>query len=118
MSVIWAIIAGLVVGLIARAVLPGKQNIPIWLTIVIGIVGALIGNALASALGVRHTGGIDWIRHRAADPRRGRPDRRGGAGLEPAPGPRLARARGSAQGARRESRAPWPHRPRAQSSAP
>ena len=63
MSVIWAIIAGLVVGLIARAVLPGKQNIPIWLTIVIGIVGALIGNALASAIGVRHTGGIDWIRH-------------------------------------------------------
>jgi uncharacterized membrane protein YeaQ/YmgE (transglycosylase-associated protein family) len=63
MSIIWAIIAGLVVGLIARAVLPGKQNIPIWLTIVIGIVGALIGNALASAIGVRHTGGIDWIRH-------------------------------------------------------
>jgi uncharacterized membrane protein YeaQ/YmgE (transglycosylase-associated protein family) len=63
MSFIWAIIAGLVIGLIARAIRPGKQNIPIWLTIVIGIAGAIVGNLLASAIGVRHTGGIDWIRH-------------------------------------------------------
>jgi uncharacterized membrane protein YeaQ/YmgE (transglycosylase-associated protein family) len=63
MSFIWAIIAGLVIGLIARAVRPGKQDIPIWLTIVIGIVGAIVGNLLASGLGVRDTGGIDWIRH-------------------------------------------------------
>ena len=38
-----------------------SQNIPIWLTIVIGIVAALIGTAIASALGVASTGGIDWI---------------------------------------------------------
>jgi uncharacterized membrane protein YeaQ/YmgE (transglycosylase-associated protein family) len=63
MSFIWAIIAGLIVGLIARAILPGKQNIPLWLTVVIGIVGAIVGNGLASAIGVRDTGGIDWIRH-------------------------------------------------------
>ncbi|MEO6714019.1 MAG: GlsB/YeaQ/YmgE family stress response membrane protein [Mycobacteriales bacterium] len=63
MSFIWAIIAGLIIGLIARAVLPGKQDIPIWLTIALGIVGAIIGNALAGALGVEETKGIDWIRH-------------------------------------------------------
>ncbi|HEV7656346.1 MAG TPA: GlsB/YeaQ/YmgE family stress response membrane protein [Mycobacteriales bacterium] len=63
MSFIWAIIAGLIIGLIAQAVTPGKQNLPIWLTIIIGVVGAIIGNILASAIGVRHTGGIDWIRH-------------------------------------------------------
>lgn len=62
-QLIWIVIAGLVVGLLAKAVAPGKQNIPIWLTIVIGIVGAIVGNVLASALGVRHTAGIDWIRH-------------------------------------------------------
>jgi len=27
------------------------------------MVGALLGNFLASAIGVRHTSGIDWIRH-------------------------------------------------------
>ena len=63
MSFIWAIIVGLIIGLIARAVLPGKQDIPIWLTIVLGIIGALIGNALAEAIGVEDTKSIDWIRH-------------------------------------------------------
>ena len=65
MSFIWAIIAGLIIGLIARAVLPGRQNIPIWLTIVLGVLGAIIGNGIASLLGVRDTGGFDWIRHLA-----------------------------------------------------
>jgi uncharacterized membrane protein YeaQ/YmgE (transglycosylase-associated protein family) len=63
MSFIWAIIAGLIIGLIARAVLPGKQNIPIWLTILLGVLGGIIGNVIASALGVGDTKGIDWIRH-------------------------------------------------------
>ena len=62
-QLIWIVIAGLVIGLLAKAVVPGKQNIPLWLTIVIGIVGAIIGNVIASAIGVRHTAGIDWIRH-------------------------------------------------------
>jgi uncharacterized membrane protein YeaQ/YmgE (transglycosylase-associated protein family) len=62
-NIIWAIIAGLIIGLLAKLVVPGWQNIPIWLTIVLGIVGALIGNWLAALFGVRFTGGIDWIRH-------------------------------------------------------
>jgi len=62
MSFLVAIVVGLIVGLIARAILPGRQNIPLWLTTVLGIVGALIGNAIASGLGVRHTNGVDWIR--------------------------------------------------------
>ncbi|MEU3227509.1 GlsB/YeaQ/YmgE family stress response membrane protein [Streptomyces sp. NPDC006976] len=63
MSFLWAIIAGLVIGLLAKLVVPGRQPIPLWLTILLGIVGALVGNALASAFGVRDTAGIDWIRH-------------------------------------------------------
>jgi uncharacterized membrane protein YeaQ/YmgE (transglycosylase-associated protein family) len=63
LNIIWAIIAGLIIGLLAKAVVPGRQNIPLWLTILVGIVGALIGNWLAALFGVRFTGGIDWIRH-------------------------------------------------------
>lgn len=63
MSFLWAIIAGLIIGLVAKLVLPGRQPIPLWLTVILGIVGAVVGNALASAFGVRDTGGIDWIRH-------------------------------------------------------
>jgi uncharacterized membrane protein YeaQ/YmgE (transglycosylase-associated protein family) len=63
MHILWAIIAGLIIGCLARLVLSGRQPIPIWLTIVLGIVGGLIGDAIASAIGVEETRGVDWIRH-------------------------------------------------------
>nr|WP_206068793.1 GlsB/YeaQ/YmgE family stress response membrane protein [Nonomuraea sp. FMUSA5-5] len=44
-----------------RLVVRGRQRIPIWLTILIGVVAALIGTAIAAALGVADTRGIDWI---------------------------------------------------------
>lgn len=62
-TIIWILIIGTVIGLLARLVVPGRQSIPLWLTVLIGIVGALVGNWLASLLGVRSTGGVDWIRH-------------------------------------------------------
>jgi uncharacterized membrane protein YeaQ/YmgE (transglycosylase-associated protein family) len=40
---------------------PGRQHIGVLLTIVVGIVAALIGAAIASGLGVADTKGIDWI---------------------------------------------------------
>jgi len=56
-----AIIIGLVIGALGRLVVPGKQNIPIWLTLVIGVVAALVGTLLAGLFGVDQTPGIDWI---------------------------------------------------------
>ncbi|MFI9201012.1 GlsB/YeaQ/YmgE family stress response membrane protein [Streptomyces sp. NPDC053048] len=63
MDWLWAIIVGLVLGLIAKAVIPGKQQIPLWLTIICGMIGSLLGNWAATGLGVEDTKGIDWIRH-------------------------------------------------------
>ncbi|MEU6017311.1 GlsB/YeaQ/YmgE family stress response membrane protein [Streptomyces sp. NPDC047515] len=63
MGWLWAIIVGLVLGVIARAILPGKQNIPLWLTTVFGILGSVLGNAAATWIGVNDTKGIDWTRH-------------------------------------------------------
>ncbi|WP_229068852.1 GlsB/YeaQ/YmgE family stress response membrane protein [Actinoplanes sp. DH11] len=60
-GIITAIVIGLVIGALGRLVVPGKQNIPIWLTLVIGVVAALIGTFLAAAIGVDDTAGIDWI---------------------------------------------------------
>jgi uncharacterized membrane protein YeaQ/YmgE (transglycosylase-associated protein family) len=56
-----AIIVGLIIGALGRLVVPGKQNIPIWLTLVIGVVAAILGTLLSGALGVDDTDGIDWI---------------------------------------------------------
>jgi uncharacterized membrane protein YeaQ/YmgE (transglycosylase-associated protein family) len=60
-GIITALIVGLIIGALGRLVVPGKQNIPIWLTMVIGVVAALLGTVLARAFGVDSTGGIDWI---------------------------------------------------------
>ncbi|MEU1842290.1 GlsB/YeaQ/YmgE family stress response membrane protein [Micromonospora sediminicola] len=56
-----AIVIGLVIGALGRLVVPGKQNIPIWLTLLIGVVAAILGTFVASAFNVDDTAGIDWI---------------------------------------------------------
>jgi uncharacterized membrane protein YeaQ/YmgE (transglycosylase-associated protein family) len=60
-GIISAIIVGLIIGALGRLVLPGRQPIPIWLTIVIGVGAAILGTLLATAIGVGSTRGIDWI---------------------------------------------------------
>jgi uncharacterized membrane protein YeaQ/YmgE (transglycosylase-associated protein family) len=60
-GIISAIIVGAIIGALGRLVVPGRQNIAIWLTIAIGIVAAIVGTLLANALGVGSTRGIDWI---------------------------------------------------------
>ena len=62
MTIIGTIIFGAVIGFLARLVLPGRQNINLIMTIVIGILGAIIGYWLAGLFGVAATSGIDWIR--------------------------------------------------------
>ncbi|MCZ1010631.1 GlsB/YeaQ/YmgE family stress response membrane protein [Streptomyces lydicus] len=63
MTWLWAIIVGLVLGLIAKAIIPGKQQIPLWLTVIFGMLGSVLGNWVATGIGVNETRGIDWIRH-------------------------------------------------------
>lgn len=60
-GIISAIIVGLIIGALGRLVVPGKQSIPIWVTIVVGIVAAFIGSAIARGIGYANTPGIDWL---------------------------------------------------------
>jgi uncharacterized membrane protein YeaQ/YmgE (transglycosylase-associated protein family) len=60
-GIVTAIIIGAIVGALGRLVVPGRQSMPIWLTIVVGIIAAFIGTALAHAIGIStNTPGIDW----------------------------------------------------------
>lgn len=61
-TLIGGLVAGIIVGPLARLVLPGKQNISIVMTIVLGAVGAIVGGFVYVALGGGETSGIDWIR--------------------------------------------------------
>ena len=58
-SILGAIVIGAVIGALGRLVLPGKQDIGIILTIVVGIVAALIGTFIVGSL--QNTKGLDWI---------------------------------------------------------
>jgi uncharacterized membrane protein YeaQ/YmgE (transglycosylase-associated protein family) len=60
-GIISALIVGLIIGALGRLVVPGRQAIPIWLTMLIGIGAALLGTAIARAAGWADTNGVDWI---------------------------------------------------------
>lgn len=61
-GVFTAIVIGAIIGVLARLVLPGKQPIGILITVLVGIVSAFIGTALARAMGIPvATSGVDWL---------------------------------------------------------
>jgi len=63
MEIIGIIIAGLIIGLLGKLVAPGdKDNIPLWLTLVCGIGGVLIGLVIYKAAGGNGSSGVDWVR--------------------------------------------------------
>jgi uncharacterized membrane protein YeaQ/YmgE (transglycosylase-associated protein family) len=91
-TIIVTIVVGLIIGFLGKAVAPGdRDNIPLWLTIVCGIVGAFVGSYLYYALfGVADnypkgdmydtSRGLDWWRpglvaSPVAGPHRGRAGR-------------------------------------------
>lgn len=51
MQVVWMLVVGFVVGLVARAVLPGTQRIGWLLTTVLGVAGSLVAGFIGQALG-------------------------------------------------------------------
>jgi len=63
MEIIGVIIAGIIIGLLGKFVAPStRDNIPIWLTILCGIGGVLIGWFVYTAFGGNGSPGIDWTR--------------------------------------------------------
>jgi uncharacterized membrane protein YeaQ/YmgE (transglycosylase-associated protein family) len=63
-DILVALIGGTLVGLVGKWFVPaGKENVPLWLTIVCGIAGVLIGTFLYGLVYDPTTPGIDWWRH-------------------------------------------------------
>jgi uncharacterized membrane protein YeaQ/YmgE (transglycosylase-associated protein family) len=60
-GIISAIVVGAIIGALGRLVVRGKQNISILVTIIIGIVAALIGTWIASLVGWNETPGVDVL---------------------------------------------------------
>lgn len=51
MQILGLILIGVVIGVLARLVLPGRQRIGVAMTVLLGIGGALVGGIVASAIG-------------------------------------------------------------------
>ena len=56
--VLLVLVSGLIVGLIARLAVPGPDPMSIWRTIVLGILGSLVGTVLAALFGMGNGGGV------------------------------------------------------------
>ncbi|MDV3130396.1 GlsB/YeaQ/YmgE family stress response membrane protein [Mycobacterium sp. 21AC1] len=56
-TIVSAIIVGLIVGALARLIMPGKQNIGVIMTIVLGVIGSLLGSWLTYQFGYSNANG-------------------------------------------------------------
>jgi uncharacterized membrane protein YeaQ/YmgE (transglycosylase-associated protein family) len=50
-DVVYIVIVGLVIGALGRLAVPGRDPMPIWLTVIVGLIGAFVGGAIAVSLG-------------------------------------------------------------------
>ncbi len=63
MEIIVLLIVGTIIGFLGKLVAPGdKDNIPVWLTILCGIGGVLLGYWIYSLFGGDGSDGVDWVR--------------------------------------------------------
>ena len=63
MGIVGVIIAGIIIGLLGKFVAPGKKdNTPLWMTILCGIGGVIIGWYVYTAFGGNGSPGVNWTR--------------------------------------------------------
>ena len=61
MGIIGFIIAGLIIGALARLIKPGRQNLGMVATLLLGLVGSVIGGVIASLLGTGDIGELNVL---------------------------------------------------------
>jgi len=63
MEIVGILVAGIIIGLLGKLVAPGdKDNIPLWLTVICGVGGVLLGLFVYTAFGGDGSPGVDWTR--------------------------------------------------------
>lgn len=60
MGIIAFLVIGVLAGLIARALLPGRQSMGLVATMILGVVGSFVGGLIGSLF---HSGGDRWALH-------------------------------------------------------
>ena len=60
-QILGLIVIGAVIGVLARLIKPGKQRLSMLMTLVLGVVGAIIGGLLASLIGTGDIFELDFL---------------------------------------------------------
>ncbi|MEU1606233.1 GlsB/YeaQ/YmgE family stress response membrane protein [Micromonospora matsumotoense] len=55
-GIIAAVVVGLAIGALGRLIVPGRKQIPVWLTLAVGLVAALLGTILSRLVGIDSDG--------------------------------------------------------------
>ncbi|MFO7961404.1 MAG: GlsB/YeaQ/YmgE family stress response membrane protein [Nitriliruptoraceae bacterium] len=61
MGIIGFLIAGLIIGALARLIKPGKQNLSLLMTLLLGVGGAVVGGIVANLLGTGDIGELNVL---------------------------------------------------------
>lgn len=62
MTILFYLVVGAIVGLLGKFLAPGdKDNIPLWLTLVCGIGGMILGGVIYGFFGGDGSAGLDWV---------------------------------------------------------
>ena len=65
MNLIWMLICwavfGLIAGALARFLVPGRQSMGLFMTMILGIVGAIVGGFLGNLIGIGEEGGFNLV---------------------------------------------------------
>lgn len=59
-GILTAIVFGAAIGGLGRLVVPGRHQLTMLVTVLVGIVAAVAGTGVAGLIGVAETSGIDW----------------------------------------------------------
>ena len=59
MGILSWVLFGLLAGIIARCIMPGKEHMGIFMTMILGIIGALIGGVASTAVGFSNVSGFN-----------------------------------------------------------
>lgn len=61
-TVLGAIVTGVIIGALARLILPGRQSISLVVTVILGILGSMVGSWTVYTFGYENaSGGFEWI---------------------------------------------------------
>ena len=61
-SILWAVVTGLIIGLLGRLILPGRQTISLAMTTLIGIIASFVAGLLLGLTTYSNaSGGIPWL---------------------------------------------------------